>query len=46
MSNWSIWPIERDLSGATHSGQIEPGSDNNEKVFRIPQSSDNTGAFS
>ena len=31
------------LSGATTSGQSEPGSDGNERVFHIPQSSSITG---
>ena len=35
----SIWPIDSNLSGATTSGQSGPGSDANEGVFRIPQSS-------
>ena len=35
----SIWPIDRTLSGATSPGQSEPGSDGNEGVLRIPQSS-------
>ena len=32
------------LSGATILGQIGPGSDGNERVLRIPQSSGITGA--
>ena len=39
MSNSSIWPIDRTLSGAINSGQSEPGNNNNEGVFHIPQSS-------
>ena len=39
MPNSSIWPIDRTLSGATIPGQIGPGSDSNEGVLRIPQSS-------
>ena len=35
----SIWPIDRTLSGATTPGQSEPGSDGNEGIHRIPQSS-------
>ena len=35
----SIWPIDRTLSGATAPGQSWPGSDGNERVLRIPQSS-------
>ena len=44
MANSSIWPIDQTLSGATTSGQSGPGSDSNEGVFRIPQSSNITGA--
>ena len=36
----SIWPIDRTLSAATIPDQREPGSDGNEEVLRIPQSSD------
>ena len=39
----SIWPIDRTLSGATTPGQSEPGSDGNEGVLCIPQSSSSTG---
>ena len=39
MSNSSIWPIDRTLSGATTPGQSGPGSDDNEWVIYIPQSS-------
>ena len=39
----SIWPIDRALSGATTPGQSEPGSDRNEEVLCIPQSSSITG---
>ena len=39
----SIWTIDRTLSGATNPGQSEPGSDGNEWVLRIPQSSGITG---
>ena len=35
----SIWPIDRTLSGATTPGQSEPGSNGNERVLHIPQSS-------
>ena len=35
----SIWPIDRTLSGATIPGQSGPGSDYNEGVLHIPQSS-------
>ena len=43
MSNSSICPIDRTLSGATTPGQSGPGSDGNEGVLHIPQSS-KTGA--
>ena len=43
MSNRSIWPIDRTLSGATTPGQSKPGSDSNERVLHIPQSSSITG---
>ena len=39
MSNNSIWPIDRTLSGATDPGQSGPGIDGNEGVLCIPQSS-------
>ena len=39
----SIWPIDRILSGATTPGQSGPGSDCNEGVLHIPQSSSITG---
>ena len=39
----SIWPIDRTLSGAITLGQSGPGSDDNEKVHLIPQSSSITG---
>ena len=35
----SIWPIDWTLSGATIPGQSGPGSDGNEEVLHIPQSS-------
>ena len=44
MSNSSIWPIDRTLSGATTPGQSGPGSNGNEEVLRIPQSFSITGA--
>ena len=44
MSNSSIRPIDRTLSGATTLGQSGPGSDANEEVLCIPQSSSITGA--
>ena len=41
----SIWPIGETLSGAAPLGQSGPGSDGNEGVLRIPQSSTSiTGA--
>ena len=39
----SIWPIDGTLSGATTSGQSGPGSNGNEGVLCIPQSSSITG---
>ena len=39
----SIWPIDRALSGASTPGQNEPGSDGNEEVLHILQSSSITG---
>ena len=39
----SIYPIDRILSGATISKHSEPGSDGNEGVLHIPQSSSMTG---
>ena len=39
----SIWSMGRTASGATTSGQSGPGSDSNEVVLRIPQSSCITG---
>ena len=45
MSNCSIWPIDKTLSGATTPGQSEPGSNGNEGVLHIPQSSSITGAL-
>ena len=44
MSKSSIWPIDRTLSGATTLGLSGPGSDGNEGVLCIPQSSRITGA--
>ena len=46
MSNSSIWPIVRTLSGATTKGQCGPGSNSNEGVLLIPQSSSITGTSS
>ena len=39
----SIWPIDRTLSGATIPSQSGPGSNGNEGVLCIPQSSNITG---
>ena len=39
MSNSFIWLIYRSLSGATTPGQSVPGSNGNEGVIHIPQSS-------
>ena len=39
----SIWPIDRALFGAHTQGHCGPGSDGNEEVFHIPQSSSITG---
>ena len=39
----SIWPIDRAISGATTQGKSGPGSDGNEGVLRIPQSSSIAG---
>ena len=39
----SIQPIDRALSGATIPGQSGPGSNDNEGVLCIPQSSCKTG---
>ena len=46
MSNNSIWPIDGTLSGTTTLGQSGPGSDRNEVVLCIPQSSNIIGASS
>ena len=43
MSNSSIWPIDRTLSGATTPGSSRPGNYGNEGVLCIPQSSSITG---
>ena len=37
MSSSSIWPIDRTLSGATTPDECGPSSNDNEGVFRIPQ---------
>ena len=39
----SIWPIDRTLTGATTPVQSWPGSNGNEEILRIPQSSSITG---
>ena len=39
----SIQPIDRALSGATTPGQSGPGSNGNEGVLHIPQSSSTAG---
>ena len=39
----SIWPLDRTLSGATTPNQSWAGSDDNQTVLRIPQSSCITG---
>ena len=44
MSNSSIWPIDRTLSDATTQGQNGPGSNGNEGVLCLPQSSSITEA--
>ena len=44
MSNSSIRLIDKILLGATTTGQSGPGSDDNEEVLHIPQSSGITGA--
>ena len=46
MTNSSIWAIDRTLSGATTPGKSESGSDGNEEIQCIPQSSSITGATS
>ena len=43
MLNCSIWPIDRTLSSATTPGQRADGSDANEEVLCISQSSCITG---
>ena len=45
MSNSSIWPIYRILSGAITLVQNGPGSNGNEGILHIPQSSSITGAL-
>ena len=43
VQNSSIWPMGKTLSGATTPGLSGPGSNGNERVLHIPQSS-RTGA--
>ena len=44
MSKSSIWPLDRTLPGATIPGQCGPGSNGNEGVLCISQSSSITRA--
>ena len=37
MSNSTIWPIDRTLSGATYPGQSGPENNGNERVLHIAQ---------
>ena len=37
MSNSSVGPMDRTLSGATYPGQREPGRDDDVGIFHIPQ---------
>ena len=46
MSNSLIWPIYRTLSGVSTLGHSETGSNGNEGVLRIPQSSRAEGSLS
>ena len=46
MSNSSILPIDKTLSGATTQDRRETGSDENEGTLHIPQISSITGASS
>ena len=46
MSNSSIWPIDSTILGITILGLSEPGSNGNEGVLYIPQSSIITGTSS
>ena len=43
-SKSSTWPIDRTLLGNTTLGPSEPGSNDNEGILRIPQSSSISGA--
>ena len=44
MSDSSIWPIDKTLSGATNPDQSWPKNDANEGVVCVPQSSSITEA--
>ena len=44
MSNSSIWPIDRTLSGVNIPDQNKPGSNGNEGILQIYQSSNITWA--
>ena len=46
MLNSSIWPIDKTISSTTNPGWSGPGSDGNEGVLLIPQSSSITDASS
>ena len=46
MSNSSIWPIDKTLSGATTAGQSGFGSNGNEGVVHIPQRSKTRASIS
>ena len=41
-----MWPMDRTLSDATTQSQSEPGSDGNDGILSIPQSSSIHGASS
>ena len=45
MSNSSVWPIDRNLSGSTTRSHRGSGSDSNNGILWIPQSSSITGAL-
>ena len=46
MSNSSVWCIDSSLSGVTTTGKSRPGTNRNERVICIPQSSSITGVSS
>ena len=46
MSNCFIWLVDKTLSSATTLDQSGPGSDGNEEILHIPQSSSITEASS